>query len=253
MQSRTRDVGTPPREGLELLVGLADAVTTHDRLDRLREHLPCLLEVLVDARAVDGELGEPLQRRAVGDDAVPERHADVAQHGRVAEVALPSAYRQFLGQMAEHGIGHTQVALGVLEVDGINLVRHCRRAHFAGHRLLREIAERDVAPDVPTEVDKHRVEPRDCMKELGQVVVRFDLRRERAVSETQGFDEALRQAGPVDSGIGREVGVEIAHRTVDFAEQRYGGDAAALHAQPLDDVAQLLADGRRGGGLAVRS
>ena len=60
----------------------------------------------------------------------------------------------FSARCLQHGVGQAEVAFGILEVDRIDLVRHGRRADFAGLELLLEEAERDVAPDVAVEVDQ---------------------------------------------------------------------------------------------------
>ena len=43
--------------------------------------------------------------------------------------------------MAQHAVGEAQVALGVLEVDRVDLVRHGGRADLAGLQLLLEVAQ----------------------------------------------------------------------------------------------------------------
>src|SRR5256885_8131603 len=50
--------------------------------------------------------------------------------------------------LPQQRIGDADIALGVLEVDRINLVRHGGGADLARFHLLREVAERDVTPDV---------------------------------------------------------------------------------------------------------
>ena len=82
---------------------------------------------------IDVELGEPLPQRSAAEHRVAERDAEVAQHGRVGEVALPARHRQLLGEVAQQRVGEAEVAFGVLEVDRVDLVRHRRRADLAGH------------------------------------------------------------------------------------------------------------------------
>ena len=81
------------------------------------------------------------------DQACAERDADIAQHRRVGEVALPARDRQFVGEVPQQRIGDAEVAFGILEIDRVDLVRHRRGADFAGYGALAQIAERDVAPD----------------------------------------------------------------------------------------------------------
>ena len=54
------------------------------------------------------------------------RHAEIAQHRRIGEIALQTGDGQLVSEMPEEGIGQSQIALGVLEVDGVDLVRHGR-------------------------------------------------------------------------------------------------------------------------------
>ena len=43
--------------------------------------------------------------------------ADVAQHGRVRQIALPARDRQLVGQEAQQGVRQAEIAFGVLEID----------------------------------------------------------------------------------------------------------------------------------------
>src|SRR5690606_29775577 len=105
------------------------------------------------------------------------------------------------------GAGDAEVALGVLEVDRVDLVRHGRAAHFAGFHRLPEVAQRDVAPDVAAQVDADRVDAPLRVADLGDAVVRLDLGGVRVEVQVQRFDEALRERRPVHVRVGRDVGV----------------------------------------------
>ncbi|KAG1434072.1 hypothetical protein G6F56_014436 [Rhizopus delemar] len=78
--------------------------------------------------------------------------------------------------MAQHGVGQAQVAFGVFEVDRVDLVRHGRRTDLAVLQALLEVAQRDVAPDVAGQVDQDDVGAARGIADLGDVVVRLDLR-----------------------------------------------------------------------------
>ena len=52
---------------------------------------------------------------------------------------------------------------------------HCGGAHFASNGPLLEVAQADVAPNIPIKVQQDCVEARDDTKELCDVVVRLDL------------------------------------------------------------------------------
>ena len=154
--------------------------------------------------------------------------------------------------MLEDRVGDTQVALGVFEVDRVDLVRHGRGADFAGHGLLLEVTEGDVAPDVAVEVDQDGVEAGDGVEQLGDVVVRLDLGGVGVPAQAQvTFDELAGVGFPVDARVGRQVRVVVAHGAVDLAQQRYSRDLSDLALQAVDDVGQFLAQGGRRGRLAV--
>src|SRR4029453_10200440 len=108
-----------------------------------------------------------------------ECNTHVAQHRRVGEVTLEAGNRQLLRHVPQNRIGKTEIALGILEVDRIDLVWHRRRSDFALVRLLPEVTERDVAPEVAVEVEQNRVRARDGVEKLRDAIVRLDLRRVR--------------------------------------------------------------------------
>ena len=84
------DAVSPAGKGLELLVGLLEAVTPHHGLDRFRQHLPRLLEVLAQARRACLDLRQAGSAAVPAEQRVPEGNAYVAQHGGVRQVALPA-------------------------------------------------------------------------------------------------------------------------------------------------------------------
>ena len=245
--------GVAARERLQRLVGAGHAGTPHDRLHGLGEHLPGGVEVVADRPLVHAELAEALQNRGDRDLQVTRTDTEVPERGRVGQVALPARHGQLRREVAEHGAGEPEVALGVLEVDRVDLVRHRRRADLAGDGALRQVAERDVAPDVAAQVDQDGVEAGGRVEQLGDAVVRLDLRRVRVVDEPEGGDEARGHVRPVDVGVGDDVGVEVADRAVDLAEELGLGERASLAAHAVHDVRELLAERGRARGLAVRA
>ena len=71
-------------------------------------------------------------------------------------------------------------------------------------------------------------------------------------AQTQGAgDEIPGQGRPVHLGIGHQMGVVVAHRPVELAQQFHPGDPIPLAAQPGHHVGQFLAQGGGGGGLAM--
>ena len=77
---------------------------------------------------------------------------------------------QFLGQVLEDRVGQAQIALGIFEIDGIDLVGHGRGADFAGLHLLLGRSPGNVAPDVPVQIDGDAVGPGEGVEQLGQRV-----------------------------------------------------------------------------------
>ncbi len=51
-------------------------------------------------------------------------HSHIPQYGGIRQVSLHSGNRELGAQMLEYCVCHSEVALGVLEVDRVNLVRH---------------------------------------------------------------------------------------------------------------------------------
>src|SRR5690554_2161643 len=236
---------------LEFFVGLFDIVAAHHGLDRLGQYFPGVVQVFVQAGRVDFQLAQAFQGGFVGNQAVGETNTQVAQYGRVGQVTLPAGNRQLGRQVAEDGVGDAQVAFGVFEVDGVHLVGHGRGANFAGHRLLLEVTQRDVAPDVPVQVDQDGVEAGNGIIQLGDVVVGLDLGSVRVPVQAQALDEFFGVGGPVYIRIGRQVGVVVAHGAVDLAHDFHFTNLHQLTAQAVNHVGQFLAHGRGRGGLAM--
>mmetsp|Transcript_21877 Transcript_21877/g.72489 ORF Transcript_21877/g.72489 Transcript_21877/m.72489 type:complete len:335 (-) Transcript_21877:125-1129(-) len=183
---------------------------------------------------------------------MPEPDAEVAQDGRVGQVALGARDGQLGAEVREDGVGESEVPLRILIVDRVHLVRHRRRADLARHDALLEVAEGDVPPHVAREVDQDGVEASYRVEERRDEVVRLDLRRVRVVHQPEGLDKPLGEGGPVGGRRSREVGLVRAGGSGDLAENLLPLERGDLWPEPRDDVGHLLADGGRGGGLSVR-
>ena len=212
------------RDFLQLLVGALHAEAAHHGLDRLGQHFPGGVEVVGQRFLVELELAQAGRQAGVGQRGVAEGHADVAQHRAVGQVALPAADRQLLAQVAQQRVGEAEVALGVLEVDRVDLVRHGRRADLALLQALLEVAQAHVAPDVAREVDQDGVGARHRIEQLGHVVVRLDLDAVGLEGEAQAqrrrrLHHLAAEGLPVELGPGRQVRVVVAHRAVHLAQQ----------------------------------
>ena len=156
--------------------------------------------------------------------------------------------------MREERVREAEVALAVLEVDGVHLVRHGGGADLARHDALPEVAHRNVLPGVAVEAKQHRIEARRRVEELRQPVVRLDLRRVRVIGQAEArLDERARRGGPVSARVGGEVRLEAARGAVELAERRHVAHLARLAREPEGEVRPLLAHGRRRRGLAVRA
>ena len=81
--------------------------------------------------------------------------------------------------------------------------------------------------------------------------MRLDLDGVRVPAQAQALDKAGGQAFPAHIRVGTQVGVEIAHRAVDLAQQRLRGNLFALTLQPVHHIGHFLAQRGRGGRLAV--
>jgi hypothetical protein len=79
-------------------------------------------------------------------------------------------------------------------------VRHGGGTHFAFFQPLLEIAQRDIAPDITIEVDQDGIEALYGIEELGDVVVRFDLRGVRVEGRPSDSTNALALASQSTSG-----------------------------------------------------
>ena len=95
--------------------------------------------------------------------------------------------------MLEHGVSQPRLP-SEFSVDRIDLVRHGRRADFAGLDLLLEETERDVAPDVAVEIHQNAVRPGEGVEQFGQRVVRLDLDGVGVEGQAERFDETLGEA-----------------------------------------------------------
>src|SRR6185312_3814379 len=127
-------------------------------LDGLTEYLPRVLQIGRQGRGVRLDLTEAAAERTPRDEGMAECDAQIAQHGRVGEIALPAGDGQLVGEVSQQGVGDAEVALGILEVDGVDLVRHGRGTHLGRGRALLEVTERDVTPEVAAQIEEHDVD-----------------------------------------------------------------------------------------------
>mmetsp|Transcript_11722 Transcript_11722/g.30342 ORF Transcript_11722/g.30342 Transcript_11722/m.30342 type:complete len:208 (+) Transcript_11722:801-1424(+) len=113
-----------PGELLELLVGLLHPALAHDRLHRLRQNLPRVVNVTRDHRLVHLKLPNALEDGSVSQHRVSKDQAHVPEDSRVREVSLPPRDGQLGAQVLRQRVGHAEVALAVLKVDRVHLMGH---------------------------------------------------------------------------------------------------------------------------------
>ena len=93
------------------------------------------------------------------------------------------------GEDIRQGCGHLEVGLGVLETDGVDLVRHRRRADGPLPADLGEVAHRDVGPHILRQPVQDPIEARDIGIELGLPIVALDLGGQRVPLQPKAFHE----------------------------------------------------------------
>nr|GFD60179.1 hypothetical protein [Tanacetum cinerariifolium] len=69
---------------------------------------PVGIEVALEGAFVEGQLAQAAGHGAERDKDVAQRHAQVAQHRGVGEVALEARNGQLGGKVFEQGVGHAQ-------------------------------------------------------------------------------------------------------------------------------------------------
>ena len=240
-------------ELLDALVGVSVTLAAENRLDGLAENLRRLVEFLAHHLLVRDDLLESGLEFLVGQQAVSECRAAVALDGRIREVTLEPRARDVLSQEGKIAVCLREIPLGVLEVDGVDLVWHRRRAGFARDGLLSEIAIRDVQPHVDSEVPQNVVHLAQRVEQRREVVTRVDLRRQRLVDQSEVGDELAGEGRPVDIGVGRAVGRVGSARAAEFAREtlQRAVNLAERAPEARGVHRQFLAKGRRRRRLAV--
>src|SRR5690554_1295885 len=128
---------------------------------------------------------------------------------------------------------------------------HGGGAYFAFNGFLLEVAEGDIAPNIPVQVNQDGVEATDGIEQLGDVVVGLDLGGVGVPAQAQAFYELLGIGFPVDLRVSGKVGVIVSDRTIDFAKQGCLANLLQLATQAVDHVGNFLAHGGWRGWLTV--
>ena len=144
------------------------------------------------------------------------RDSDVTLNGGVGQIPLQSGDRELHRKESQHGVGHSKVTFGVLEIYRIDLVRHSRRPNLVLGDLLVEIFHRDVGPDVPAQIDENSVDATQAVEDRCEIVVVVYLGCREGPLETKRGYEPVGERRPVDVREGDLVGVHIAGRAAEF-------------------------------------
>ena len=172
---------------------------------------------------------------------IAHAYAHITQYGAVGQVALPTGNRQFFGQKAQYGIGHTEVAFGVFKVDRIDFVRHGGRTDFACFDFLFEVTQRNVAPNIAVEVDQNRVDTADGLEEFRHIVVRLDLNGVGVEGQAEAdFNKVAAMGFPIHIGISDHMGIVVADCAIDFAEELLRLQVFKLTLQAVHDIGDFF-------------
>ncbi len=99
---------------------------SHDRLDRLSQHFPALVQILGHAFGIRFELVEARSQRLIREQTVRYGDAQISHDRRVAQIPLPARDGQFLREVLQQSICNPEIAFGILKIDRVDLMRHGR-------------------------------------------------------------------------------------------------------------------------------
>ena len=154
--------------------------------------------------------------------------------------------------MLEEGICHTEVAFGVLKINGVDFVRHRTGPHFAFLDALLETIDADVSPDIAAEINQDVVDALEGIGPGGELVVVLNLGGQRASDQTElPRHKPLPKRRPVHRRVGGEVRIEAARRPAKLRRKRHPIKRLELPIEAVDEHRPLLAEGDRAGRLAV--
>ena len=144
--------------------------------------------------------------------------------------------------MSQYGISQAKITLSIFEIDRIDLVRHCRTAHFASFDTLTEVVHRNISPYITAEIDKDGVHTSQAVKVCRQMVIVFDLSSQFLTLQTKTlFHKTFGKRTPIDIGISHPMGIEIACSTAEFARKRHIVERLKLLFKTVDKNHQFFA------------
>ena len=154
--------------------------------------------------------------------------------------------------MFEQSIGHTQIALTVLKVNGIDLVWHGTGAHLTGLHLLAEILHGDILPEVAVKVYDDGIDTLHRIKDGCQAVIVAYLSGILLTLQSQFVrEESVGKGTPVILGICHMMGIEVTCGTTELGCHGTLLEHLLLSLESIDKHHHLLAQASRTGGLSV--
>ena len=222
-------IGRPAREGLQPIVGVRDSMGAHDGLHRLAEHLPGAVQILRQPGLVELDFCEA-GRRAI--DRRERRGRWRRRDCAARSSRVRSRCRRDIGSLsakcASRAFASPKLPSAFSKSMGLTLCGMVEEPTSPATDALPEVAERDVAPHVAREIEKHGIGAHERVAVLGDPIVRLDLRGVAVRLQAERFDELRAEARPIDVRQGRDMRVEIADRAVHLAQ-----DDDALETGPL--------------------
>ena len=170
-----------------------------------------------------------------------QRNTHIPQHGRIGQVALQARNRQLRRQVVQYGIGYSEIPLRIFIIDGVHLVRHCRRPHFSRFDFLLEILHRNVLPEVPVEIYHNRVDTAQCIEQSGEIVVIRNLSGPFLPVYPQPLlQKSVPESRPVDIGISKTMSIEITGSSSKLTTHRNRFEQSHLPFQPIAEYPYLF-------------
>lgn len=143
--------------------------------------------------------------------------------------------------MFEETVGDAQVSLTVLEINWVDLMRHCAGADFSFDRLLFEIALGDILPHIATETDEDGVTVSEFCCDMCETIVRLYLSGVWVELNTQLLcHKALGDLSPIDIRIREVMSVVVSDSAINLPCDRHRSKAHQLHVYAISEVGELL-------------
>lgn len=155
--------------------------------------------------------------------------------------------------MGEESNSHSQVSFSILEVNGIDLVRHRGGANLTSDIFLGEIAQRNVHPHVSSEVNQDGIGMGKCETLLSDRIVRFNLGGVWVPFKPKTANKSLGNVNPVLVWEGDKVCIEVASGAIELATGSYLLEVLDLVLKSVGKVCNLFAHCRRCGTLSMGS